>query len=107
MADADPFVVTNDDEVVALGYGRARQAVDIRVLDRLVMHATAEPVETTIAAMRRAARGGPVLACLLGPHPALRPLLEGGFRVVDRDQFLASDPTIVDPARLVPNPGML
>jgi hypothetical protein len=37
----------------------------------------------------------------------LRPLLEAGFRVVDRDVFLASDPAIVDSARLVPNPGML
>jgi hypothetical protein len=34
-------------------------------------------------------------------------LLNSGFRVVDRDVFLASDPAIADPLRLVPNPGML
>jgi GNAT superfamily N-acetyltransferase len=106
-ADADAFVVLDGDDVAAIGYARARQAAPIRVLDRLVIHRDAEAVGTTIAAMRRAARGGPVLTALLGPHPALRPLLEAGFRIVDRDQFLASDPALVDPARLIPNPGML
>ncbi|HET7031165.1 MAG TPA: GNAT family N-acetyltransferase [Candidatus Limnocylindrales bacterium] len=107
MADAEPFVIRGDGAIAALGYGRARQAAPIRVLDRLVIHRDADPVATTIAAMRQAARGGPVLVCLGGPHPALRPLLEAGFRIVDRDQFLASDPTLVDPVRLIPNPGML
>jgi hypothetical protein len=57
--------------------------------------------------LARAGRDGEVMACLLGPHPALRPLLEAGIRIVDRDQFLASDPELVDPTRLIPNPGML
>ncbi|HET7029151.1 MAG TPA: hypothetical protein VFI34_01465, partial [Candidatus Limnocylindrales bacterium] len=107
MADAEPFVIREGGAIAALGYGRARQAAPIRVVDRLVIHADADPVATTIAAMRQAARGGPVLICLGGPHPALRPLLEAGLRIVDRDQFLASDPTLVDPVRLIPNPGML
>jgi GNAT superfamily N-acetyltransferase len=107
MPDGDAFLVRHGDAVAALGYARVRQAVPIRVLDRLVIHPDAEPVATTIAALARAGRGGPVHACLLGPHPVLRPLLDVGFRVVDRDVFLASDPAIVDPARLVPNPGML
>jgi GNAT superfamily N-acetyltransferase len=107
MADVDPFLVRQDGAIAALGYGRARQAAPIRVLDRLVIHPGADPVATTIAALRRAARGGPVLVCLGGPHPALRPLLEAGLRIVDRDQFLASDPKLVDPVRLIPNPGML
>jgi hypothetical protein len=44
---------------------------------------------------------------VLGPNPLLPILLEGGFRVVDSDQLLASDPSLVDPERLLPNPGML
>ena len=107
MPDGDAFVVRDGDALVAFGYARARQAVPIRVLDRLVIHPDGDPVGTTLAALARAARGGPVHCCLLGPHPVLRTLLEAGFRVVDRDVFLASDPAIVDPARLVPNPGML
>jgi GNAT superfamily N-acetyltransferase len=107
MPDGDAFVVRDGDAVVAFGYARARQAVPIRVLDRLVIHPDAEPVGTTLAALSRAGRGGPVHVCLLGPHPVLRPLLDAGFRVADRDVFLASDPTTVDPVRLIPNPGML
>jgi hypothetical protein len=61
----------------------------------------------TLAAVRRAARDRTVLVTVQGPNPALRPLLEHGFRIADRDQFMASDPDILDPARLIPNPGML
>ena len=107
MPDVDAFVVRDGDAVVAFGYARARQAVPIRVVDPLVIHPDGEPVGATLAALARAGRGGPVHLALFGPHPVLRPLLEAGFRVVDRDVFLSSDPAIVDPARLVPNGGML
>ena len=60
-----------------------------------------------IAALRRTDRGTRVVASLFGPNPVLPVLLEAGFRVIDRDQYLASDPGIVDPARFLPNPGML
>jgi len=107
MAGSDPFVVLDGDEVAGLGYARVRQAAPIRVVDRLVIHPDADPVATTIAAMARAGQGGPVFVCLLGVHPAIRPLLEAGFRIVDRDQFMTSDPAVIDPVRHVPNPGML
>lgn len=107
MPDVDTFVVHDGDALVAFGYARARQAVPIRVVDRLVIHPDGEPVGATLAALARAGRGGPVHLAMFGPHPVLRPLLEAGFRVVDRDVFLSSDPTIVDPARLIPNGGML
>jgi GNAT superfamily N-acetyltransferase len=107
MAGADPFVVLDGDEVAGFGYARVRQAAPIRAVDRLVIHPDADPVATTIAAMARAGQGGPVFVCLLGVHPAIRPLLEAGFRIVDRDQFMTSDPGVLDPVRHVPNPGML
>jgi hypothetical protein len=34
-------------------------------------------------------------------------LLDRRFRIGDRDTYMASSPGLVDPARLVPNPGML
>jgi GNAT superfamily N-acetyltransferase len=107
--DADTFTVIDKDDVVAIGSGRARQASPIRVLDRLLVHpdAAIDPVPATFAAMARAARGGIVLACIQGPSPVLRPLLDLGFRIADRDQFMSSEPDLVDPARLIPNPGML
>ena len=107
MADADPFVVRESGSVAAFGYGRARQAAPIRVLDRLLVHPDADPVAATIAGIRRAGHGGPVLVCIPGPHPVLRPLLEARMRIVDRDQYLASAPDLVDATRLIPNPGML
>jgi GNAT superfamily N-acetyltransferase len=107
MAGSDPFVVKDAGAIAGFGYARVRQQAPIRVLDRFLVHADADPVATLLAGLTRAAAGGPVLACLLGPNPALRPLLEAGFRVVDRDQFLATDAALVDPVRLLPNPGML
>jgi len=104
--EADSFVVLDAGAVVAAGHARARQASAVRVLDRLVVHPDAEPVGPTIAALRRAARDGPVFICVQGPSPVLRALLEAGFRVADRDTYMASRPDLIDPARLIPNPGM-
>ncbi len=106
--DGDAFVVDDEQGPAAIGYARARQVGTTRVLDRLLLRPGADPVATATAAMRRAARDNPVLRVhVLGPNPLLPVLLEAGFRIEDRDQFLASDPSLVDPARLLPNPGML
>ena len=104
--DADSFVVVDAGDVVAVGHVRARQASAVRVVDRLVVHPDADPVAPTLAAIHRAGQGGPVFACIQGPSPVLRPLLELGFRVADRDTYLASSPDLIDPTRLIPNPGM-
>jgi GNAT superfamily N-acetyltransferase len=105
--DADPFVVLEDGVVVAGGHGRAKQNSPARALNRLIIRPDREPLGPICAALRRAARGGQVQACLPGPNPAVRPLLEAGFRLEDRDTYMASAPDLVDPARLLPNPGML
>jgi GNAT superfamily N-acetyltransferase len=106
---ADTFVVLDGDAVVGIANARARQASPIRALNRLLVHPDAgvDPVPVTLAALARAGRDGIVLAAVQGPSPVLRPLLDLGFRIADRDQFMASDPDLVDPARLIPNPGML
>lgn len=107
QARADVFVVEDAGEPVAFGYARARQRSATRAVDRLVVRPGADPVAPAIAGIVRAGRGGPVMTCLPGPSPLLPVLLEAGFRIVDHDQYLGSDPDIVDPARLLPNPGML
>ena len=107
QAAADAFVVAERGEVVAFAYARARQASPVRLIDRLLVRPGADPVAPTMAALRRAARGGSVQAFVQGPSPVLRTLLDAGFMVEERDQFMASESGLVDPARLIPNPGML
>jgi hypothetical protein len=106
---ADNFVVLDGAQVVAIGSARVRQHSRLRVLNRLVVHPDpgVDPVPATLAAIRRSGRGGEVVASIQGPSPVLRPLLELGFRIADRDQYMASEPDLFDPARLIPNPGML
>jgi GNAT superfamily N-acetyltransferase len=107
QSGADAFRIEDRGEPVAFGYARSKQVTTARALDRLVVRPGVDPVGPSIAGLVRAARGGPVEACVLGPNPLLPILLEGGFHVVDSDQLLMSDPSLVDPARLLPNPGML
>ena len=49
---------------------------------------------------------GTVRACLPAPHPAVRPLLAGGWRVEEFDLFMASEPDLLDPRRTVPSPAL-
>ena len=107
QADAEPFAVFEGGRPVALGYARARQASPARVIDRMVVRPGADPIGPVLAAIRLGARGSAIVVCLPGPHPVLPILLQAGFRIIDRDQFMASDPALVDPIRLLPSPGML
>ena len=107
QGDADSFVVADQGEPVAICHARGRQATPTRIIDRLLVRPGADAVPATLAALRRTARGGSVQAVLCGPNPVLRILLDAGLQVVEKDQFMASEPGLVDPARLVPNTGML
>jgi hypothetical protein len=60
---------------------------------------------TTLAVVRDGAtRADAVHAVVPGPHPALGPLLEAGFRVVDRDTVMATRPDLMDLTRYAPSP---
>jgi hypothetical protein len=107
QADADPFLVVDREGPVGLAIGRARQVSDVRVIDRMRVRPGADPVPAVLAALRRTDRGTRVICSLFGPSPVLPALLGLGFRVVDRDQYMASDDGLIDPARFLPNPGML
>lgn len=107
QVQADSFIVAANGEPVALAHARTRQAVRVRLIDRLLVRPGADPVAPTLAALRRAARAGLVEAFVQGPSPVLRALLDLGFVILDRDHYMASEPGLVDPARLVPSPGML
>jgi len=107
QADADAFAVETSGRTAGIGYARARQRSTARAMDRLVIAPDADPFPVALAALARAGRSGTVETCVLGPNPLLRVLLDAGFRVNDHDQLHLSDPALVDPLRLLPNPGML
>jgi GNAT superfamily N-acetyltransferase len=106
--EADGFVIRGDDDIpVAVGHARARQIGSARILDRLVVRLGADPIIATLEAIRRAARGGPIVVAVPGPNAVLPHLLEAGFRIEDHDTFMASEAGLVDPERILPNSGML
>jgi GNAT superfamily N-acetyltransferase len=107
QAEADPFVITDQAGSVAFAYARARQAVETRVIDRMLIRPDVDPVPAILLAIRRTGRGGPVECVIPGPNPVLRVLLDNGFRVTGHDQHVASAPDLVDPVHRLPNPGML
>ncbi|HEY1621398.1 MAG TPA: GNAT family N-acetyltransferase [Streptosporangiaceae bacterium] len=51
-------------------------------------------------------RAGTARAYLPAPHPAVRPLLARGWRVVSQDTFMATDPALLDPRAGIPHPGL-
>jgi GNAT superfamily N-acetyltransferase len=49
---------------------------------------------------------GTARAYLPAPHPAVRPLLASGWRVVSHDTFMATEPALLDPRAGIPHPGL-
>jgi GNAT superfamily N-acetyltransferase len=74
-------------------------------LGRLVLARDADPVETVLATVALAPRGPLKGLAIPGPHPALRHLLERGWRIDARDTYMASEPDLLDPVRLLPDPS--
>ncbi|HEX5013795.1 MAG TPA: GNAT family N-acetyltransferase [Candidatus Limnocylindrales bacterium] len=93
------FVVRGTDEAIAAGVSRARIRGSGRWLDRLIPGPGTDPTTAIVAALSHAADDDGVIgACVMGPNPALKPLLvECGFRIADRDTFMATDPELLDP----------
>src|SRR6185436_8805076 len=97
-----PFIVRSGDRAVGAGLSRPRIRAGGRWLHRLVAEPGADVVPMTLAALRHGADDDGVIgACVMGPNPVLRPLLvDYGFRIVDRDTFMASEDGLIDPSRV-------
>ena len=107
LPDAAGYVILDEGGAAAVCWA-ARDPEDP---GRFVYHATigpdADPTRAALAIWAAASAGGRLLAGVPGPHPALATLLEAGARIEDRDTFCATDPGLLDPARILPNPGLL
>ncbi len=102
------FELRMDGRRAAVGAAAARLRAPGGQLLRLRIAPNEDPTGTVLAAIRFVGDSlGPPALALPGPHPALRPLLDAGARIVDRDTFMASDRDLVDPERLLPHPAYL
>ncbi len=107
LPDASAFLVRYGDAVVAAGLARRHRTRPGRWLDHASIAPDADPLRAGLGVWMAAAAGGRLTAAVPGPHPMVPWLLDRGARIVDRDTFCATDPGLVDPLRLLPNPGLL
>jgi len=106
--ESHAFVVRESSRVVAAGYRRARLRGRGHWVANFHVAPGAEAAAPTLALL--AAAGSPdglVGTCVLGPNPVLAILLANGFRIIDRDTFMASEPGLIDPERILPNTSFL
>ena len=68
--------------------------------------AAADAGELLAFAGAAAAEHGSAKLALGGPHPALEPLLERGFRVLGSDTYMTSDPGALDLETYLPEPDL-
>jgi GNAT superfamily N-acetyltransferase len=100
-----PFVIRAGGRPIAAGHSRPRMRGTGRWLDRLIPAAGAGDEDLTaaiLAALAHAASDdGEVGTCVMGTNPAFRTLLvDHRFRILDRDTFMATDPSLLDPRGL-------
>jgi len=108
LPEAAGFVVRDAGAVAAVGWARReRKRSDGRWLDHASIAPDADPARAAMAVLRAAAGGERLVTAVPGPHPAVATLLERGARIAGRDQFCATDPTLLDVERLLPNPAFL
>jgi GNAT superfamily N-acetyltransferase len=102
-----PAEVRRDGALVAAGtvagHGDEYGIVHLAVAPELTDDGARDAVLTLLASLD--APGGRARVCLPAPHPAVRPLLEAGWRVTDQDLYMASDPGLLDARRAVPSPS--
>jgi GNAT superfamily N-acetyltransferase len=102
------FVVRDGPVVAAVGWARRARREPGRWLDHVSIAPDADPVRAAVGAWHAAAPAGErLMGCVPGPHPVVPVLLDARIRIADRDQWCASDPDLLDPLRLLPNPGFL
>ncbi len=103
---ARPLIVRRAGAITAIAHSRNRTRGDGRWIDRLVVAPAADVASAAVAAMHYCVEPGREIgACIPGPNPALAVLVRSGFRIVDGDTFMASEPDLVDPTRTFVDPS--
>lgn len=101
------FLVRAGGRDVAAGRARRRVRGEGRWLQRLIVAPDADPVPAMVAGLRAGALpDGSIGTCVPGPSPILPILLAAGFRIADRDTFMASGADLIDPERSLVDTGI-
>jgi GNAT superfamily N-acetyltransferase len=98
MPDATALVVELDGDPVAAGAGE--NAAGAGVLRHLALSPEADAATATVAALAGLGATS-VRACLPGPHPALRALLAGGWRIEEYDHHMSTRDGLIDPRQVL------
>jgi GNAT superfamily N-acetyltransferase len=107
LPDVRPYVASRAGRPVAVFLGRRRLNGFGRVIDRARVAPGEHPTLPLLAAVRQAAEVDRLISVAVpGPSPLLAVLLGAGFRIRDRDTFMASEPGLVDPGSEIPNNGL-
>jgi GNAT superfamily N-acetyltransferase len=108
LPDAAGWLIRERGEPAAIAWSRRRRDGSGRTLVHATIAPAVDPVAATLAALAAAAGGAESVSCTIpGPHPAVPWLLERGARIVDRDTYCATDRDLLDPERILPDPGFL
>lgn len=110
LPDVRAFVIerVTDGRAVGAGIGRARFSGPGHWIARAVAAPDVQGEPVLLAALGHGLAGTDIGGgCLAGAAPVVHTLLGAGFRIVDRDTFLASDPSVVDPLREIIDTGVL
>jgi GNAT superfamily N-acetyltransferase len=105
--NGQPAVVSRDGAVLAAGtlagQGDEYGIVHLALAPELTDAGAREAVLTLLASLD--APDGRAMVFLPAPHPAVRPLLEAGWRITDQDLYMASEPDLLNARRAVPCPS--
>jgi GNAT superfamily N-acetyltransferase len=101
-------VIREGDEAAAVVWSNRRRTRPDRAMDHISIAPGADARRAPLAALRAAIESADsIVVTIPGPHPATPWLLDRGARILDRDTYCATDPALLDPERILPNPGFL
>jgi ribosomal protein S18 acetylase RimI-like enzyme len=101
------FVLEDGGRPIAVGNSRDRWRNPGRWMDRLILApGLSDLVSPVLAALHFGGRGQPISIAIPGPLPAVRVLVDAGFRMFDRDTFMASEDGLLDPLHHIVEPGV-
>lgn len=107
LPDAEGFLIWDAGAVAAVAWARRHRTRPGRWLDHASFAPDADPLRVARLVLAAAGDGDQLTAPIPGPHPVAGWWLENDGEIISVDTLCATDPDLVDPERLFPNPGFV